>query len=101
LTQNDRTLASEVSLTEGEYESQKAWVVDYYFECRNAFGKPIDFHVKVYFRNGERIGNTEPKSLLQKEWAKEEEDRKSRKPRKQTNWSNCAGNCAFDRFSKT
>lgn len=62
----------------GEYQGQKAWVVDYYFASRNAYGDLTDCHVKVYFRNGEPIGATEPHSLADDESAEREAQAEAR-----------------------
>jgi hypothetical protein len=46
-----------------EYQKQKVWQIDYYYNELSLNGLPVLKHFACYFRQGKIVGNTEPASV--------------------------------------
>lgn len=47
----------------GNYQKQKVWQIDYYYNELSSNGLPVLKHFACYFRQGKIVGNTEPASV--------------------------------------
>jgi hypothetical protein len=59
------------TVTEGTYQGEHAWIVDYKFKAQNGFGIPIPCHTTVYVR-ADRWDGDPPKSYFEENQANEE-----------------------------
>jgi hypothetical protein len=57
----------DATASEGVYQGQSVWVVDYKFTATNAFGMPIPGHMLVYMQNEKVLASEKPVSYFQEE----------------------------------